>query len=188
MECDPHRGCRGTQKPGFQLTHSRGVRLLNPYSRYGIEIFQLTHSRGVRLCCDLQGIAHLTFQLTHSRGVRQGAVLIAQEQKNFNSRTHVECDLAFIRPPSSAFISTHALTWSATAVFSSGSCSCTGISTHALTWSATGSVGAPPTATRDFNSRTHVECDGRRATGAEGGANFNSRTHVECDRLKSIKD
>ena len=32
------------------------------------------------------------FQLTHSRGVRHVAELIATAEKNFNSRTHVECD------------------------------------------------------------------------------------------------
>ena len=34
-----------------------------------------------------------------------------------------------------------------------------GISTHALTWSATSLVPSNVPDTRDFNSRTHVECD-----------------------------
>ena len=33
----------------------------------------------------------------------------------------------------------------------------------------------------NFNSRTHVECDGSTATKNGSSWNFNSRTHVECD-------
>ena len=35
---------------------------------------------------------------------------------------------------------------------------------------------------RNFNSRTHVECDGRWLLFTVPGADFNSRTHVECDK------
>ena len=34
-----------------------------------------------------------TFQLTHSRGVRLGEYAVMWNKRNFNSRTHVECDL-----------------------------------------------------------------------------------------------
>ena len=35
--------------------------------------------------------------------------------------------------------------------------------------------------TIDFNSRTHVECDGMRKVERSAKNHFNSRTHVECD-------
>ena len=78
-----------------------------------------------------------TFQLTHSRGVRLSAVLLSAPPHHFNSRTHVECDnseseneIAITDFNSRThvecdaigvndgtyknYISTHALTWSAT--------------------------------------------------------------------------
>ena len=83
-------------------------------------------------------------------------------------------------------ISTHALTWSATFAGHIPQAN-PFISTHALTWSATGGVGAPPTATRDFNSRTHVECDAAYNAIFDEKSDFNSRTHVECDKEYSGK-
>ena len=102
-----------------------------------------------------------TFQLTHSRGVRLDLLsYIPAAGKNFNSRTHVECDfLPYRFVCVSLWISTHALTWSATGtaqrqqriapkfqlthsrgvrqvLFDSGVATAS-ISTHALTWSAT---------------------------------------------------
>ena len=56
-----------------------------------------------------------------------------------------------------------------------------GISTHALTWSATSLVPSNVPDTRDFNSRTHVECDGCETMARNESYDFNSRTHVECD-------
>ena len=56
--------------------------------------------------------------------------------RDFNSRTHVECDCSNVTVPLSLKISTHALTWSAT----EHGVLCWAwleISTHALTWSAT---------------------------------------------------
>ena len=55
------------------------------------------------------------------------------------------------------------------------------ISTHALTWSATSLVPSNVPDTRDFNSRTHVECDGCETMARNESYDFNSRTHVECD-------
>ena len=99
------------------------------------------------------------------------------------------------------YISTHALTWSATAP----ACCLIqrpSISTHALTWSATHfycssllqfqfqlthsrGVRLPLVAVvalvADFNSRTHVECDERKMVSRTASFDFNSRTHVECD-------
>ena len=142
------------------------------------------------------------FQLTHSRGVRLSIPNFDKEIFNFNSRTHVECDynqrrtvqlnyisthaltwsatvIGHIRQ-ANPFISTHALTWSATdsfmplrtpvsisthaltwsATFQSDSAfDRIDISTHALTWSATG-ITRLDIYQMDFNSRTHVECDG----------------------------
>ncbi len=78
---------------------------------------------------------------------------------DFNSRTHVECDIGLTTTERRLFISTHALTWSATCTESIFSRQSSGfqlthsrgvrlhrihffppivrISTHALTWSAT---------------------------------------------------
>ena len=79
-----------------------------------------------------------TFQLTHSRGVRLDLLsYIPAAGKNFNSRTHVECDfLPYRFVCVSLWISTHALTWSATGLAGCGGAD-NSISTHALTWSAT---------------------------------------------------
>ena len=54
----------------------------------------------------------------------------------FNSRTHVECDEIVCSSWFDREISTHALTWSATALIRKQQLSHF-ISTHALTWSAT---------------------------------------------------
>ena len=78
--------------------------------------------------------------------------------ENFNSRTHVECDTPKIKKsPAMPGISTHALTWSAT----------TGIAptTPAIKFQLTHSRGVRPAGSesrytnKNFNSRTHVECD-----------------------------
>ena len=79
------------------------------------------------------------FQLTHSRGVRPTSPDSLHSPKNFNSRTHVECDPWLLDLPICIKISTHALTWSATAHLDHPS-KCQYISTHALTWSATGTA------------------------------------------------
>ena len=83
---------------------------------------------------------------------------------HFNSRTHVECDVRHSEPcAASSRISTHALTWSATTrrptqLFG------VMISTHALTWSATRDGVGVELHAKNFNSRTHVECDDKRNT------------------------
>ena len=78
----------------------------------------------------------ISFQLTHSRGVRRALKQAWADAKNFNSRTHVECDN--IRFPKGIKFD---------------------ISTHALTWSATSSFYNFSFRSKNFNSRTHVECD-----------------------------
>ena len=99
----------------FQLTHSRGVRRGHFFHRHLPAGFQLTHSRGVRhfqcrISCRKNG-----FQLTHSRGVRLPAPATGTAVfRNFNSRTHVECDQNTGVAQLLSQISTHALTWSAT--------------------------------------------------------------------------
>ena len=55
--------------------------------------FQLTHSRGVRRISIPDDFFPVKFQLTHSRGVRLGEYAVMWNKRNFNSRTHVECDL-----------------------------------------------------------------------------------------------
>ena len=63
---------------------------------------------------------------------------------NFNSRTHVECDVQIREQRGQLEISTHALTWSATG--SKEQFETLGyISTHALTWSATRGGESPHT-------------------------------------------
>ena len=142
------------------------------------------------------------FQLTHSRGVRPCFHMLLHQQMNFNSRTHVECD-AF------PFRTTFSLSNfnSRTHVECDYDCiDCHveyyNISTHALTWSATRRVccnveqtkfqlthsrGVRPglidvcPGCKNFNSRTHVECDLGYITSKDLLDNFNSRTHVECD-------
>ena len=137
VECDSRFFCVSPCLFQFQLTHSRGVRQIMFNVSDRTLAFQLTHSRGVRHHqCNGQ-LLFDEFQLTHSRGVRLhlavnvGCILAIsthaltwsatgmhvrqlEQLPDFNSRTHVECDLhdllhAYIQP-----ISTHALTWSAT--------------------------------------------------------------------------
>ena len=143
----------------------------------------------------------IQFQLTHSRGVRPRGVRALTSNENFNSRTHVECDLlpllqsvplcdfnsrthvecdrAAAAEPVLFDISTHALTWSAT-----GTDPRSGIP---MTFQLTHSRGVRPLWDRyrdditNFNSRTHVECDAMMQTKLELFTDFNSRTHVECD-------
>ena len=121
--------------------------------------FQLTHSRGVRLVWLDVAVLIIVFQLTHSRGVRPTSPDSLHSPKNFNSRTHVECDPWLLDLPI-----------------------CIKISTHALTWSATVRHIAHQCAFINFNSRTHVECDGAPRPPIKMPVYFNSRTHVECDR------
>ena len=99
---------------------------------------------------------------------------------NFNSRTHVECDYRQPHCRNGKAISTHALTWSATACVRRAA-SVRPISTHALTWSATASWYISERKTWNFNSRTHVECDRLIPALRRFFWHFNSRTHVECD-------
>ena len=128
---------------------------------------------------------------------------------DFNSRTHVECDIGLTTTERRLFISTHALTWSATcteSIFSRQSsgfqlthsrgvrhpycyfCSdTTCISTHALTWSATLDRHSASNCYAHFNSRTHVECDREVILVEPDIMNFNSRTHVECDFWFSVR-
>ena len=71
--------------------------------------------------------------------MRHGSVHTIAKIYNFNSRTHVECDLAPI----------------------GGKVGIEIISTHALTWSATLPIMGTGWIFRNFNSRTHVECDAK---------------------------
>ena len=114
------------------------------------------------------------FQLTHSRGVRRFSL------SNFNSRTHVECDYDCIDCHVEYYnISTHALTWSATRRV------CCNV--EQTKFQLTHSRGVRPglidvcPGCKNFNSRTHVECDLGYITSKDLLDNFNSRTHVECD-------
>ena len=136
VECD-HIGLMSRMHfKSFQLTHSRGVRRICVWNNCLPGRFQLTHSRGVRqrICLgnyhafgisthaltwsattfSVTGTTIFIFQLTHSRGVRHSLKKSIMGQLHFNSRTHVECDCNTCVLLNVNFISTHALTWSAT--------------------------------------------------------------------------
>ena len=121
--------------------------------------FQLTHSRGVRQFRHVLRTSPHTFQLTHSRGVRRAYLypdLISIV--DFNSRTHVECDIVPVFHVAQIFhfnSRTHV------------ECD------HKNPYCAI-SGG-------NFNSRTHVECDIFKNSFVIRPKHFNSRTHVECD-------
>ena len=144
----------------FQLTHSRGVRLgfaTRGYAQNPISTHALTWSATMNClpeCCCMEISTHaLTWSATECKPVRKiiygyfnsrthvecdiGCDTMKSKHINFNSRTHVECDNALqIARKVSFWISTHALTWSATAD-AEAEARGEGISTHALTWSAT---------------------------------------------------
>ena len=78
---------------------------------------------------------------------------------HFNSRTHVECDnfRTFVPPVPFSFQLTHSR---GVRQFSDIRATCAFfISTHALTWSATIVLSCSHLSECNFNSRTHVECD-----------------------------
>ena len=121
---------------------------------------------------------------------------------DFNSRTHVECDIGLTTTERRLFISTHALTWSATCTESIFSRQSSGFQlTHSRgvrryaqsrkicqeSFQLTHSRGVRPFSDSPFpffayfNSRTHVECDISDTIPNVFGLDFNSRTHVECD-------
>ena len=108
--------------------------------------------------------------------------------------------------PRRCIISTHALTWSATCspcvsffirkfqlTHSRGVRLNALVSPNvALLFQLTHSRGVrhdlakSATDLENFNSRTHVECDGSTATKNGSSWNFNSRTHVECDPMYPV--
>ena len=98
--------------------------------------------------------------------------------------THVECDRIAHNRCIRFCISTHALTWSATRQPTPVSRH-RSISTHALTWSTTTADNESRYTNKNFNSRTHVECDTADNESRYTNKNFNSRTHVECDRWRT---
>ena len=105
---------------------------------------------------------------------------------DFNSRTHVECDRLILNVNHVAKISTHALTWSATVPMGTDVFSVQ-ISTHALTWSATAlQMQLTRYGTFQLTHSRGVRLDLLSYIPA-AGKNFNSRTHVECDRLRPIR-
>ncbi len=125
----------------------------------------------------------LKFQLTRSRGARRAACRRRgrRARNHFNSRAHVERDIAKKERCPSALISTHALTWSAT--FRAAECD-----TMLISFQLTRSRGARhycyvdyPTAIKNFNSRAHVERDIMANLSWFYTGNFNSRAHVERD-------
>ena len=103
----------------------------------GGKIFQLTHSRGVRLesWCVLIGIIRNFNSRTHVECDLRDLIQ-SMLPCDFNSRTHVECDQKITRTVQDVL---------------------------------------------NFNSRTHVECDTVATAAPAILIHFNSRTHVECD-------
>ena len=170
---------------------------------YNISTHALTWSATRRVCCNVE---QTKFQLTHSRGVRPGLIDVCPGCKNFNSRTHVECDLGYITSKdlldnfnsrthvecdeiclanrARKAISTHALTWSATFTYSRHPIR-KRISTHALTWSATSINHLLPRPKRiSTHALTWSATPDQFAESYKW--NFNSRTHVECDWILRI--
>ena len=146
----------------FQLTRSRGARPFSIFSAWRVlRRFQLTRSRGARPGLLKTAAAWTTFQLTRSRGARLTLhLLLRRPCLNFNSRAHVERDLGdSVSKIKTQFISTHALTWSATRE----------IMTFTKKW-------------LNFNSRAHVERDITFVINWITFENFNSRAHVERDK------
>ena len=79
--------------------------------------FQLTRSRGARLITRFGTSLSCGFQLTRSRGARPCRPCRQAETCHFNSRAHVERDFkGGEKMTDESYISTHALTWSATSV------------------------------------------------------------------------
>ena len=104
------RRIHGAANREFQLTHSRGVRQFRHVLRTSPHTFQLTHSRGVRrayLYPDLISIVDFNSR-THVECDIVPVFHVAQIF-HFNSRTHVECDLTdtFRPQPCSRFQLTH---------------------------------------------------------------------------------
>ena len=149
------------------------------------------------------------FQLTHSRGVRRLVLFCDLLLFHFNSRTHVECDFFPQFQKLLVRISTHALTWSATAC---SRCQLLSFDSFQLTHSrgVRRSMIAPWAASKIFQlthsrgvrhdfSHEHL-FDDTISTHAltwsatnpphyacTGLSDFNSRTHVECDTEPAIK-
>ena len=158
--------------------------------------------RLVKLSCTA---VTLKFQSTHSRGVRRRLQTVtAWADTDFNPRTHEECDPGtwWSINAYGRFQSTHSRgvrpglqqAIHASVVFQSthsrGVRLGVGIgvlqaddpiSIHALTRSATRTDYAVGYMTRNFNPRTHEECDNRSWLHGQVYQNFNPRTHEECD-------
>ena len=79
-------------------------------------------------------------------------------------------------------ISIHALTWSATLKLDEPIIFLY-ISIHALTWSATINRIEHICKARNFNPRTHMECDPISTLVPRAIPYFNPRTHMECDPI-----
>ena len=72
VERDYHSFLGSRPLSSFQLTRSRGARLICPEYPTQLISFQLTRSRGARLYSVFDKIVDDVFQLTRSRGARQG--------------------------------------------------------------------------------------------------------------------
>ena len=161
----------------FQSTHSHGVRLARGIVRSSTGLFQSTHSHGVRRhlndsedCPSLISIHALTWSATIGRSRVNAEAWISIHALTW-SATRKGKELRTL----DSQISIHALTWSATP-YPKDSREGIGISIHALTWSATCSRQSWTWVLRDFNPRTHMECDVGKAMGVHPAVVFQS-TH-----------
>ncbi len=121
--------------------------------------FQSTHSRGVRPKYFADGGEFTKISIHALTRSATGKINYDEYiSKNFNPRTHEECDhIQFVLDLLEDLISIHALTRSATCCFGFSNCQ-SFISIHALTRSAT--VYYPGLKRwLNFNPRTHEECD-----------------------------
>ena len=106
-------------------------------------------------------------------------LMMSKTSPHFNSRAHVERDVATPAPAPKKIISTHALTWSATVY--------AGEKKTKAAFQLTRSRGARRRCAwlvqlgAHFNSRAHVERDCHLGTHLGCDFYFNSRAHVERD-------
>ena len=122
----------------FQSTHPRGVRLRTCLERSNLKRFQSTHPRGVRpdVYEDFEEFLDISIHAP-ARGATYAWNEWARRGRNFNPRTHGECDPQDPQGSQDTLhISIHALTGSATKS-ASGKFLSIIISIHALTGSAT---------------------------------------------------
>ena len=161
-------------------THEECDRTTKGYNSICIYFNPRTHEE-----CDAGGLSNcLTgngFQSTHSRGVRHDVTLQATGDAVISIHALTRsATLTESLKSLDLIISIHALTRSATTAGQGGHVIIK-ISIHALTRSATLVCDGDRIKRKDFNPRTHEECDVMVVVAFTVNVDFNPRTHEECD-------